>query len=79
MVLEGPIRSNKFIYSQWFQFKDPIESLKTDDEDDDYYESLSCSILYSDDIQEKGVTIENSVLMGYKGEEEIRKATGKFD
>ena len=79
LTLEGPLKLDGFIYQQWFQFRDPIESLKTDDDEDSYYESLACSIMYTSDITETGVTIKNSVLKGYKGEEEISEAVGEFD
>ena len=76
-MLEGPIKINDFIYQQWFQFKDPIESLKTDNEEDDYYESISCAVLYQEGVN--NVTIANSILKGFKGEEKIKKAVGSFD
>ena len=79
LVLEGPQKIDGFIYQQWFQLRDPIESLKTDDDEDSYYESLTCSIMYADDIFENGISMRNSVIQGYKGEEEIKDAVGEFD
>ena len=79
LILEGPLRQAGFIYSQWFQIRDPVESLKTDDEDDSYYESLVASVLYNELTAQRGVNVANSVLKSYRGEEKLKDATGNYD
>lgn len=79
LVLEGPLQRENFVYQQWFQFIDPIESLKTDDEEDDFHESLTCNFLYQTNIGGNGVNFVNSQIQGYKGEERLKEAVGEFD
>ena len=66
----------------WFQIYDNYETNKLKR---DYFESLSCSFLYTDKIVDEGVHIQNSLILGYRGEElfteAIEKAVGssRFD
>jgi len=61
----------------WYQFLDPVESEKINR---NYFESMSCSFLYTDTIATEGVHIQNSLILGYRGELLLKNASGsRFD
>ena len=60
----------------WFQILDEYETGKLER---DYFESMSCSFLYGEDIVNNGVHIQNSLILGYRGTDKFQEAVGKFD
>jgi hypothetical protein len=43
------------VIMQWLQFIDPIESKETDEEEDNYHESVSCAFLINETFETKGI------------------------
>ena len=60
----------------WFQILDPKETERLSKP---YYESLACSLLYTDKITKEGVHIQNSVMHAFRGTESFAEAEGRFD
>ena len=54
MILSSPPQKLDEVYMMWFQIYDNYETNKLKR---DYFESLSCSFLYTDKIVDEGVHI----------------------
>ena len=76
MTLESPPQVLNEVYMMWFQVLDPRE---TEAIQRDYFESFSCSFLFTDTIVSEGVHIQNSAIYGYRGELLFKDAVGRFD
>ena len=76
LTVEGPPQELNSVYMMYFQILDPKETERLER---NYYESLACSLLYTDTIIEDGVHIQNSVIAAYRGEEIFKDAEGRFD
>ena len=54
MTLGGAKQKDMQVYMMWFQIRDPYESEKLER---DYFESLSCSLLFRRNVTETGFHI----------------------
>ena len=76
LTIEGPPQKVNQVYMMWFQILDPVETERLKE---NYYESLQCALLYTDDITSKGVHIQNSVYHAFRGVKSFVGAEGRFD